>query len=87
VITKVLWTSVPRMPGETDWEHSALVHETGSLTAIYEELRRHAAQNHLILESLTPSVGWLYKLPSGREIPCGEHSQGARPVWIWRATA
>lgn len=81
------WTAIQRWKDETDWSQTKLVLECGpEFIASFEEVLRSAASdNGLSLVSVMPEIGWLRKLPSGQEAPCGEHTDGARPVWIWWA--
>lgn len=82
-----LWTAMQRRPNEFSFLRSVAVMDQaeGFLEALEIQLLQSAADKGVRLVSLIPDAGWLYKLPSGKEIPCGEHADGARPVWIWRA--
>ena len=79
---------LPRLRREKDWEtsHRVLDGGPGFLSALSEVLEEAAKRAGLELVSMTPRIGWLYTIPgTKREIPCGEHSDGARPVWVWEA--
>lgn len=80
---------INRWKGETVWEDSHQVQEGGArfLIVLTAELRQRARDVDLELVSATPIAGWVSKAHSrdGKEWPCREETNGARPVWIWTA--
>lgn len=83
------YTFIPRFEGENVWEESNQVAEYGQsyLDALGAELRYRAKAVNMQLVSETPVAGWCSKAHSwdGKEWPCNEKTNGARPVWIWTA--
>lgn len=71
---------VTRQPWETDWGTSQLFTENGE--AILNHLRDVALDHGAQLKSDTPELGWVLDV-GGKQFPCGEHTDGARPTWVW----
>lgn len=78
----VRFTTAQRIPGTTAFE-SQEHHEK-----LMEVIRTKAREAGLTLESETPAAGWVTSAHSrdGKSWPCKEKTNGARPVWIWRAS-
>jgi len=86
-----MYVAVPRMGWETEWETSIFRVEhlcaPGALEAFHGQLFWSATRQGAVVRSFVPERGWMYKIPgSSREIPCGENTDGARPVWMWWAS-
>lgn len=57
--------------------------------ALSRELLAHALAAGVVLRDAQPEPGWISAAHSrdGKLWPCKEHTEGARPAWIWTGDA
>lgn len=71
------FATLNRMPGETKWEDSVQYDRWGR-GKVTQHIRATFSGR---LRSETPVAGFV----GNAGLPCREHTNGARPVWIWWA--